>query len=285
MSKKEIAKDILLVIAGNFVLACGVAFFIIPNSILSGGVAGIAVAIEPLVDIDPNIIIVILTAILFLMGSFFLGKGFLLKTALSSVMYPTFVAVLSGFEANINITSNPILASIYGGVFIGIGVGLVFRTGASTGGMDIPPLIINKYTHLPLPSLVLIVDGLTVLLGMLIHGVEPALIGIISVWVSSYMINKTIMLGAHDAKSIMIISEKYEEILVEIANTLDRGATLIEAKGVYTRKKRPVIMIVVLRKQFPVLSRIVQHIDPSAFVIVNDVNEVQGEGFTFSEEM
>lgn len=285
MNKKEIAKDILLVIAGNFVLACGVAFFIIPNSILSGGVAGIAVAIEPLVDLDPNIMIVILTAILFLMGSFFLGKGFLLKTALSSIMYPMFVAILSGFESNINITNDPILASIYGGAFIGIGVGLVFRTGASTGGMDIPPLIINKYTHLPLPTLVLIVDGLTVLLGMLIHGVEPALIGIISVWVSAYMINKTIMLGAHDAKSIMIISEKYEEILVEIANTLDRGATLIEAKGVYTRKKRPVIMIVVLRKQFPVLNRIVQHIDPSAFVIVNDVNEVQGEGFTFSEEM
>lgn len=283
MVKKEIFKDLLFVIIGNFILAVGVALFLVPNHILTGGVAGIAIAIQPLVSFSPNVMIAAMTFVLFLSGACFLGKGFMVKTALSSILYPLFVSLLGNVADMVYITENPLLASIYGGVFVGLGLGLVFRTGASTGGMDIPPLVLHKYTHIPVHTLILIVDGLTVLLGMLIHGIEAALIGIISVWVSSYMINKAMMFGLREAQSIMIISEKYEEILAEIAKHLDRGATLIEASGVYTRKSRPVIMVVIFRKQFPILNRIVQHIDPNAFVIVHDVNEVQGEGFTFRE--
>ncbi|MDF9824563.1 uncharacterized membrane-anchored protein YitT (DUF2179 family) [Breznakia sp. PF5-3] len=283
MIKKDLVKDLGIVVLGNIILAIGVAFFLVPNAILSGGVAGIAIAIEPIVHLHPNTMIYILTICLFIIGAIFLGKGFMIKTALSSVLYPTFVSLFGEMAEKVYITDDPLLASIYGGIFIGFGLGLVFRTGASTGGMDIPPLIIHKYTHIPVHTLVLIVDGLTVLLGMAIHGIEPALIGIISVWVSSYMVNKAMMIGLREAQSIMIISEKYEEILDEISKNLDRGATLIDAKGVYTRQERPVIMVVIFRKQFPILNRIVQAIDPSAFVIVYDVNEVQGEGFTFDE--
>lgn len=283
MKKNEFVKDIIFVVVGNLILAAGVSFFFVPNSILSGGVAGIAIAIEPVIHLQPNITIAILTVALFLVGAIFLGKGFMFKTALSSVIYPLFVSILSNFAGMIEITNDPILASIYGGVFVGTGLGIVFRTGASTGGMDIPPLIIHKYTHIPVHTLVLIVDTLTVLLGMLIHGIEPALIGIISVWVSSVMVNKAMMFGLHEAQSIMIISEKHQEILDEISKQLDRGATILEGHGGYTNEKRPVLMVVIFRKQFPVLNRIVEHIDPNAFVIVHDVNEVQGEGFTYSE--
>lgn len=277
--------EYMYVVVGNLVLAAGVGLFILPNHILSGGVAGIAVALEPLLHIDPNTLINVLTLLLFFAGSLVLGKRFALKTFLSSVLYPTFLTIISQFAEAVYITEDPILSSLYGGIMVGLGVGLVFRTGASTGGMDIPPLIINKYTGIALPTLVLITDGLTVVLGALVYGVEAALIGIISVWVSSYMINKAITFGGHDAKNVMIISEKYPEIMDQITKSMNRGATLLEAVGGYTGNRRPVLMIVIVKKQFAELNRIVSHIDPSAFMIVTDAREVQGEGFTYEEEI
>lgn len=283
MDRKEWIKDVIYVVLGNLVLSIGVSFFLVPNSILSGGVAGIAIALKPIIPISVEMMINILTFGFFFIGLLVLGKKFAIKTVLSTILYPTFLALTSMAAQEFTITSDPILASIYGGVFLGMGVGLVFRTGASTGGMDIPPLIINKYTHIPLATLVLIVDGLTVLLGMSIHGIEPALIGLISVWVSAYMVDKTMMAGSAKAKSLMIMSEKFEGILHAISTELDRGSTILHAEGGYTREKRPVLMIVIVKKQFPVVNKIIQHIDPCAFVVVHDVNEVQGEGFTFDE--
>lgn len=281
MKYKESMKDILFVVLGNIILAAGVSFFIVPNNILSGGVAGIAVAIAPVINVSATMIINGLTFILFIGGILVLGKNFAIKTLLSTILYPTFVSVFSVMSETIHITNDPMIASIYGGILVGAGVGLVFKTGASTGGMDIPPLIAHKYTHIPLATLVLITDGLTVMLGLSIYGIEPALIGLISVWTSSYMVNKMLMLGLSEAKSLMIISEKYEEILSQIATQVDRGATIINAEGGYKRDKRPVLMVVILKKQFPLVNRIITSIDPGAFVIVNDVNEVQGEGFTY----
>lgn len=283
MKYKESMRDILYVVLGNIILAAGVSFFIVPNNILSGGVAGIAVAIAPVINISTTMIINGLTFILFIGGILVLGKNFAIKTLLSTILYPTFVSVFSVMSETIHITSDPMIASIYGGILVGAGVGLVFKTGASTGGMDIPPLIAHKYTHIPLATLVLITDGLTVMLGLSIYGIEPALIGLISVWTSSYMVNKMLMLGLAEAKSLMIISEKYEEILSQIATQVDRGATIINAEGGYKRDKRPVLMVVILKKQFPLVNRIITSIDPGAFVIIHDVNEVQGEGFTFHE--
>ncbi len=269
---------------GNLLLSIGVAFFIVPNNILSGGVAGISVALAPVMHMSSTMLINILTVAFFLAGALVLGKRFALKTLLSAFLYPMFISVFEVFAKQVEITSDPILASIYGGIFIGFGVGLVYRTGASTGGMDIPPLIIHKYTSIPLATLVAITDGLTVLLGMSIHGIEPALIGLLSVFSSSYMINKAMMLGIADAKSLMIISDKYEELLHEITTMMDRGATILHAEGGFTRENRPMLMIVILKKQFPAMNRMIQQIDPSAFVIIHDVNEVQGEGFTFDYE-
>lgn len=285
LNKKEIFVEYMLVVMGNLVLAAGVGLFVLPNHILSGGVAGIAVALEPVIHVDPNTMINILTICLFGVGTMILGKKFAIKTAMSSILYPVFLTVISQFADTVYITNNVLLASLYGGIMIGLGVGLVFRTGASTGGMDIPPLIINKYTGIPLPSLVLVIDSLTVILGALVYGIEAALIGIISVWVSSYMINKAITFGGHDAKNVMIISEKYQEIMDQICQSMNRGATILEAVGGYTGEKRPVLMIVIVKKQFAELNRIVSHIDPSAFVIVTEAHEVQGEGFTYEEEL
>lgn len=281
---KQVLKDLSFVVVGNLVLSIGIAFFILPNNILSGGVAGIAIALSAVVPIETTLMINCFTIALFFVGFIILGKGFALKTLVSTILYPSFLWILTTYCSHIVVTSDPTLASLYGGAFVGIGVGLVFRTGASTGGMDIPPLVVNKFTHINLSTLVLITDGLTVLLGMSIHGIEPALIGLLSVFSGAYMVNMTLMMGLSEAKSIMIISDKNDEIYEQISTRVQRGGTMLDAKGAYTNKKKPVLMVIVLKKQFPLASRIIQSIDPNAFVIINDVKEVQGEGFTFNEE-
>lgn len=282
---KELVWDYGIVIIGNFLLAVGVVLFILPNDVLTGGVAGIAVALFPIFHIPTDLMINALTIALFVLGALTLGKQFAIKTLLSTICYPVFISVLSSSVHAIEITDNQLLASIYGGVLMGAGVGLVFRTGASTGGMDIPPLIVNKITKWPLPTLVLVTDGLTVLLGALVYGVEAALIGIISVWLSSYVIDKTMMFGGQATKNVMIISKHQEEILQVIYQDLGRGATILEAKGSYTSENRPVLMVCVSKKQYPLLSHEISRIDPEAFVIVMDANEVQGYGFSYLEEM
>ena len=282
---KELVWDYGIVIIGNFLLAAGVVLFILPNDVLTGGVAGIAVALFPIFHIPTDLMINALTIALFVLGALTLGKQFAIKTLLSTICYPVFISVLSSSVHAIEITDNQLLASIYGGVLMGAGVGLVFRTGASTGGMDIPPLIVNKITKWPLPTLVLVTDGLTVLLGALVYGVEAALIGIISVWPSSYVIDKTMMFGGQATKNVMIISKHQEEILQVIYQDLGRGATILEAKGSYTSENRPVLMVCVSKKQYPLLSHEISRIDPEAFVIVMDANEVQGYGFSYLEEM
>ncbi|MGL5540288.1 MAG: YitT family protein [Erysipelotrichaceae bacterium] len=281
--KKNVVIDLLLVVLGNIVLAAGIAFFIIPNNILSGGLAGIAIAVQPIINVEPQITINVLTIGFFLLGFLVMGKHFATKTLVSSILYPLFLNVFSVIRTDQMVTTNPLLASLYGGAFVGIGVGLVFRSGASTGGMDIPPLIVNKYTGIALPKLVMITDALTVLLGALVFGIEQALIGLIAVWVSTFMINKMILLGAHESKSVMIISERHEAITKGILENIQRGVTLLEGMGGYSKARKPVVMVVVSKRQYHDLSRMVTEIDPDAFMIISDVNDVRGLGFSYHE--
>lgn len=281
----EHVRDLICIIIGNLVIAIGVTFFILPMNILSGGVAGIAVAIQPIFHLPPRLVINGLTIALYICGAILLGKQFALKTIVSTIVYPVAISGLGMLWPDVQITTNPILASIYGGVCIGIGIGLVYRVGGSTGGMDIPPLIINKYTKIPLPTLVMCIDGCTVLLGASTYGVEAAMIGLISVWVAGQIIDKVITMGAQEAKNVMIITDKHEEMMQKIYQNINRGATILHAEGGYTREKKPVIMMVIVSKQFSQLNHVINEVDPEAFVIISDVNEVHGEGFTYQEHL
>ena len=284
-SVKEGLSELLTIAIGNLVIAIGVTLFILPLNILSGGVAGIAVALKPVFHLPPAIVINVLTIGLYILGALVLGKRFALKTIVSTIVYPLFITILSTSVGDLQITANPLLASLYGGICIGVGIGMVYRVGGSTGGMDIPPLVINKFTGISLPILVMCVDGCTVILGASIYGIEAAMIGLISVWVCGMVIDKVITLGGHDAKQVMIITEKRKEMMDAIFKEIDRGATILHAHGAYTNTEKPVIMIVVYKKQYAQLNHIIAAVDPEAFVIVSDVNEVQGEGFTYQQEM
>lgn len=277
MSKKDLILESIAIFVGNFVLAFGVSVFIIPNNILSGGVAGIAIALSPIVKFDVESIITFLMIFNFILGIFFLGKQFALKTLASSILYPIFLNVLSHYNYTVEV--DPLLASIYGGLVMGLGIGLVFKFGASTGGMDIPPLILNKYTKIKTSTWLIVVDGFTILLGLASFGIEDVLIGLISAYVMSKIVNYMQTFGGNLAKQVFIITDSVDEVVDMITNTIDRGATIIDGEGAYTKESRRLILTVLLTSQYAQLEKMVKEIDHDAFLIVSDATEVHGYGF------
>lgn len=286
MTKKRAYKiliDILVILLGNACIAIAVAFFVIPNKLLVGGTAGIAVAINAFWAIPVEIIINILIYTLFIAGACVLGKAFFLKTITSTLVYPVLLTLANDLYEIIPkayITMDTLTSIVCSGVLVGFGIGIVYKRKASTGGMDIIPLIVNKYTNLPLHILLLAVDCFTVLLGVLAYGLQASIYGVISVVISSFVIDKTILLGAKQTKQVQIISQKSEEILSKILEDLDRGCTILESRGGYTQEKRDMLMVVVPINQYQTLIDVVHSIDDSAFVIVSDIKEIRGRGFT-----
>jgi uncharacterized membrane-anchored protein YitT (DUF2179 family) len=271
--------DIILVLTGNFILALAVHTFILPYEILSGGVAGIAVAVSRLTEVRADVIVIVLVIGLYLLGSFFLGRKFIIHTASSSFLYPFFLTFLS--TQNVSVQLDPILASIYGGLVAGFGVGLVMRTGASTGGMDVPPLIIHKFTHIELSKLILVVDICTVALGTFVYGIEAVLMGFVSVYATAFAVNRVLVFGSQQARSVMIISERPQAVVEMIDQKLERGSTLLHGTGGYTKKERPVVLTVINMGEYPRLIQELDVLDPHAFVVANEAMEVKGNGFSF----
>ena len=281
MRKKEILNDLLLILAGNAILSIGVGMFVLPSNILSGGVAGISVALQPFLHIDPNVMINILTIGLFLIGSFLLGKKFAINTLLSTIFYPLFVTVISAHVTE-QVTDSPLLASIYAGVFVGVGVGLVFRSGSSTGGMDIPPLILYKCFRIPVSVSLYVFDVCILLLQVPYQKAEKILYGIVFVMLSAIALDKTMMIGTTQTE-VKIVSGKSEEIRDAILKQLDRGVTLLNAEGGYLHDKSQMIFSVISNRELFKLEKIVHGIDPASFMVVTRVSEVKGRGFSMDK--
>ncbi len=278
MKTKRIIKDLIFVLAGNGLLALSVALFILPHDILSGGVAGIAVALHPLLHLDTTLIINAMVLGMFVLGCLFLGRSFALKTVISSVVYPMMLTVFTSLVPQLQL--NELLAALYGGLLAGAGIGLVMRTGASTGGMDIPPLILHRYTGIKVSTLVMVTDALTVLLGLFVYGLEAVLVGFVSVWATSLGIDKILTFGLGSAKAVQIISDQALQINDRIHTELDRGTTLLQARGGYTQTERTVILVVLEKKEYPKLLELVHEIDSNAFMITSEAADVRGEGFS-----
>ena len=284
---RKILTDILVIILGNACIAFAVAFFVIPNKLLVGGTAGIAVAITRFWTVPEEMIINALVYSLFVAGAIVLGREFFFKTITSTIVYPVLLALASDLYNIIPIeyiTMDTLTSIVCTGVLVGFGIGIVYKRNASTGGMDIIPLIINKYTGIPLHILLLMVDGFTVLLGLIAYGLQASIYGVISVMICSFVINKTILLGAKQTKQVQIISQQSDEILEKILEDLDRGCTIVESRGGYTNEKRDMLMVVVPINEYQKLINTVHAMDASAFVSVSDINEIRGRGFTLSRE-
>lgn len=183
-------RHVLLLLVGNFMLAAASGCFLLPAHVIGGGVNGLAVILEKAFQIEPTLCINGMIFACFILGVFFLGRDFALKTIASTLLYPIFLQILSMLSIPV---LPPLLASILGGGLTGLGIGLVMRTGGSSGGMDVPPLILNKYFHIPVSIMVLICDSLIVLGGLIVYGWKPVVIGLISVIICSKTLSYTLI--------------------------------------------------------------------------------------------
>ena len=279
MGKKVL--NFFTIILGTAILAVSVEYFILPFSILSGGVAGIAVALNPFFHVNETLFANIAVVSLLVLGWVFLGRDFGINTLVSSLAYPVFTTLFSQFPIEIEI--DPILAAVYAGLIGGFGIGIVIRTGASTGGMDIPPLILHKITGVKISTLVMITDALTVLLGVAAYGLSAALVGMISVFSTGVAMSKVLEVGrGSTAKSVQIITDKWEEMNEVITKDFNRGTTLIEASGGFTNESKKVILCVVSQREYSELIDTIRKVDDRSFVITTDAVDMHGEGFTYS---
>ncbi len=268
------------IILGNFLLAAAVNYFILPYNILTGGLAGIANVINAIVPIHRVLLINILDIAFFLIGVWVLGKEFALNTALSTIVYPIILSVLSFLPYDVH--CSPVSASVLGGIISGVGLGIVFRNFASTGGTDVPIMILHKYTGIDFSDLELWVDGAIAVLGILIVGLDAVLIGLLSIFVSSLIIDRVAKPKTSNSSALFIISDDPEPIKDFIHTKLARGSTIFDVRGGYKGDPRSCIMVVVSRKQYETLVKFINEEDPDAFIFVAYSKEVIGEGFTYS---
>ena len=302
MTKAEILlqlKNIALIIVGTLVLAFGCAIFVVPFNLVTGGVTGLSIVIENIfieigLKIEIDIIIGVLTWLMFFLGLICLGKDFALKTLVSAIVYPPAISlfmrladpnVMGGF---LDLTTSAhadialIISALFGGLCIGTGCAITFLGGGSTGGIDIIAFILCRIFKKWKSSVVIFaIDAATILLGMFVlQDLILTLLGIISASVGAIVIDK-IFLGRSQAFTAQIVSDKYEEINLAIRNEVRRTTTMIPAKGGYSGDSKTVVMVTVTMRQYAYLMNAIKRIDDTAFVSISRAHEINGEGFTY----
>nr|WP_042463032.1 YitT family protein [Neobacillus dielmonensis] len=273
--KMQVAMDYIFVIIGAAIIAVSFNVFLLPNQVASGGVSGISTILKSVLGWEPAYVQWAFNIPLFIAGVVLLGKQFGAKTLVGTIFLPFVVFLTKDVEPW---TNDALLGSLFGGIGVGLGLGIVFRGNASTGGTDLAAQIINKYTGFTLGRCVVMIDGLIVLAAAIVFDIERALYALIGLYVTSKTID-LIQIGFGRSKMAMIITEKQEEVRYGILHKIDRGVTKLSAYGGFTEHERPVLMCVVDQSEFTKLKQLVKTIDPSAFVVVMDAAEVLGEGF------
>jgi uncharacterized membrane-anchored protein YitT (DUF2179 family) len=271
----EKAIEYLYVLIGSAIIALTFNVFLLPNRIASGGVSGISTIIDATIGWEPAYVQWAFNIPLFIAGVILLGKQFGAKTLVGTIFLPLVVFLTNHIEPW---TNDPLLGSLFGGIGVGLGLGIVFRGKASTGGTDLAAQIINKYTGFTLGTCVALIDGLIVLSAAVIFDIERGLYAMIALYVTSKTID-LVQIGFGRSKMAMIITNKQEEVREGILNKIDRGVTKLSAYGGFTDHERPVLMCVVDQTEFTKLKQLVESIDTTAFVVVMDAAEVLGEGF------
>lgn len=267
--------EYVYVIVGAAIIAIGFNVFLLPNQVASGGVSGISTILHGLFGWNPGLVQYAFNIPLFLAGVVVLGKKFGVKSFVGTMTLPLVVLITDNWEPW---TANPLLGALFGGIVVGLGIGLVFKGNASTGGTDLLAQIITKYTGITLGKSVLLIDGIIAISAAVVFDLEKGLYALIGLYVTTKTID-IIQLGFSQSKMVYIITMKQDEVRDAIYAEIDRGVTKLPAIGGYTGEDRPVLMVVVYQTEFTKLKQLIKSVDPSAFVIVSDAYEVLGEGF------
>lgn len=263
------------IIFGSLIFAFGLNYFIIANGLAEGGFTGLALVIHYFTDWPVGIILITLNIPLFFIGWYLWGREFLLKTLLGVFAVSFAVDLTSGLNIP---TQDLLLGALYGGVLSGVGIGLVLRSGATTGGVDIIARLIQEKTGLNLGRIYFSFDFLLLVFIIFSFGLEIALYTLVALFVFSRIIDR-LLEGGHEARAVTIISTVEQVIIQAITQELQRGATIFKGIGAYTGKEKNILYVVVHKQQLLPLKKIIYRIDPQAFIIVNNVYEVFGEGF------
>ena len=267
--------DYIYVLVGSAIVAISFNIFLLPTKVASGGVSGISTITYTLFGWEPAFVQWAFNIPLFIAGVILLGKQFGLKTAVGTVFFPFVVFLTNGWSPA---TTDPLLGALFGGIGVGLGLGVVFLGKASTGGTDLAAQIIHKYTGISLGMCVAMIDGLIVLAAALVFDIEQGLYALIGLAVTGKTID-LVQVGIQRSKTVMIITNYEAEVRKAILEEVDRGVTRLTAQGGYTESDRPVLMCVIDQSEFTKLRQVVQSIDRHAFVVVMEAAEVLGEGF------
>ena len=275
--------SILMVILGNLLYTLTVKLFLLPANLISCGTTGIALVVNHFVNIPMSAFILVFNMVMLAVGWLCLGRKFAMTTILSSVLYPVFLELLNRMLGDMVITENILLNVLFAGMGLGGSLGIVIRAGASTGGMDIPPLVLKKYFHIPVSVSLWVFDFCIMLTQMSFHPAEDLLYGVLLLIAISVALNKVMLLGTSKTE-VKIISEKSDEIRQAILAKVDRGVTMLQGKGGYLQQGTEVILSVVSNYELPKIQQLARSIDPNCFVIISQVTEVWGRGFTYGKK-
>ena len=275
--------ELALVVLGNLIYAITVALFILPSRVMSCGTTGIALVLEHLWHIPISGFVLVFNLLMLLLGWLVLGRAFAMTTVLSSLLYPVLLEVCQRVLGDGGITENMLLNTVAGGMGLGLSLGIVMRAGASTGGMDIPPLILKKLFSIPVSAALWAFDFCILLAQLLFHTTEDLLYGIVLIITISLTLNKVLLFGTSRTE-VKIVSEKAEQIRDGILSQVDRGVTLLHGEGGYLGRQTEVILSVVSNHELPKIESLARRIDPDCFMIVSQVTEVWGRGFSYGKK-
>ncbi len=273
------AAKVLVIIAGNLLYAAGVVFFILPSGLITGGTTGIALIANHFGNVPVSIFVGVFNVIMFILGLLVLGKTFALSTLVSTLAYPVMLGILENAAGSFVLTDDKLLCALFGGLCIGTSLAVIIRLGASTGGMDIPPLILNRKLGIPVSVSMYIFD-FTILAGQMVFSQRQAsLYGILLVMVYTITLDKLITLGAGRTK-VEIISSDPEKLRVAILNKMDRGVTMLHARSGYLGIETDMLYCIISPRELHSMEKIIRDEDPEAFIVLSRASRVYGHGFS-----
>ncbi|SDK92256.1 YitT family protein [Alkalibacterium thalassium] len=273
------AVDYVYIIFGSFLTAIAFQVFLLPNNIVSGGVSGLSIAANAMFGWSPSLFQYSLNIPLLVLCFVLLGKAAGYKTILGSLLLPFFLSFIGHFPA---LTSDPLLAALFGGGLTGLGIGIVFRAKASTGGTSIIVQILYQFLHFQLGLSTIMVDGLVILIALLVFDVETVMYSLIALFIVSRTID-LVQLGFNRNKNVFIISDNPQDIREEILHTMQRGVTNLGIRGGYGNTDKDMLMAVIQEREFTLLKETVLKADADAFVVAMPASEVLGRGFSLEK--
>ncbi len=275
--------SVLVVVLGNILYALAVKLFLIPAGLVTGGTTGIGLAVNYAAGVPVATFVLIFNVVMLAAGFAVLGKQFALTTIVSTFTYPLALNALDMLLGDVVLTQDVFICTMFSGLGIGLSLGIVIRAGASTGGMDIPPLVLNHFFKIPVSAGLYFFDFIILLVQALFQPLEKVFYGIVLVIIYTVTLDKMLLMGTTKTE-VRVVSDHAQEICDAILKRMDRGVTLLSAKGGYLKEDTTVVLSVISNRELPRVERLIHEIDPESFIVVNRVSEVSGKGFTMNKE-